>query len=182
MGSRIKKKTKIDVTFSPLTDKIELNKKCISLVKQWYSDQNPEGPNHGVLDYFTIEEAVVYINELPQKYKTSIGERGVRLSGGQRQRIGIARALYHDPRILIFDEATSALDNRTEAEVMEAIESLDRQITVILIAHRLSTVQRCDRILLLEQGRIAGFGTYAELLAGNGAFQRLASERPSLSS
>ena len=103
-----------------------------------------------------------------------VGERGVRLSGGQRQRIGLARALYKQAELLVLDEATSALDNRTEAEVMEAIETLDRQITVILIAHRLSTVQRCDRILLLEQGRIAGLGSYSELLAGNGAFQQLA--------
>jgi ATP-binding cassette, subfamily B, bacterial PglK len=106
-------------------------------------------------------------------YSTVVGERGVRLSGGQRQRIGIARALYRQADLLVLDEATSALDNRTEAEVMEAIDSLDRNITVILIAHRLSTVQRCDRIVLLEQGRIAGLGSYLELEAGNSAFQEL---------
>ena len=122
------------------------------------------------------------IESSSEGYATVVGERGVRLSGGQRQRIGLARALYKQAELLVLDEATSALDNRTEAEVMEAIESLDRQITVILIAHRLSTVQRCDRILLLEQRRIAGLGTYAELLAGNGAFQRLARERAPLSS
>ena len=122
------------------------------------------------------------IESSSEAYATVVGERGVRLSGGQRQRIGLARALYKQAELLVLDEATSALDNRTEAEVMEAIESLDRQITVILIAHRLSTVQLCDRILLLEQGRIAGFGTYAELLSGNGAFQQLAGERAPLSS
>lgn len=122
------------------------------------------------------------IESSPEGYATVVGERGVRLSGGQRQRIGLARALYKQAELLVLDEATSALDNRTEAEVMEAIEGLDRQITVILIAHRLSTVQRCDRILLLEQGRVAGLGSYRELLATNAAFQRLARERAPLSS
>ena len=122
------------------------------------------------------------IESSSQGYTTVVGERGVRLSGGQRQRIGLARALYKQAELLVLDEATSALDNRTEAEVMEAIEGLDRKITVILIAHRLSTVQPCDRILLLEQGRVAGLGGYSELLAGNAAFQRLARERAPLSS
>jgi ABC-type multidrug transport system fused ATPase/permease subunit len=108
-------------------------------------------------------------------YATVVGERGVRLSGGQRQRIGIARALYKQAELLVLDEATSALDNRTEAEVMEAIDGLDRTITVVMIAHRLSTVQRCDRIVLLEHGRIVGLGSYLELEAGNAAFQELAS-------
>jgi ATP-binding cassette subfamily B protein len=117
------------------------------------------------------------IESSSEGYAAMVGERGVRLSGGQRQRIGLARALYKQAELLVLDEATSALDNRTEAEVMAAIEGLDRQITVILIAHRLSTVQRCDRILLLEQGRIAGLGSYSQLLADNAAFQRLARER-----
>jgi ATP-binding cassette subfamily B protein len=110
-------------------------------------------------------------------YSTVVGERGVRLSGGQRQRIGIARALYRQAELLVLDEATSALDNRTEAEVMAAIDSLDRTITVILIAHRLSTVKRCDRIVVLEQGRISGVGPYQELEAGNAAFKALAHQR-----
>jgi ATP-binding cassette subfamily B protein len=117
------------------------------------------------------------IEASPEGYGTVVGERGVRLSGGQRQRIGIARALYRRAELLVLDEATSALDNRTEAEVMAAIDSLDRTITVILIAHRLSTVQRCDRIVVLEQGRIAGLGTYRELEASNAAFQALARQR-----
>jgi ATP-binding cassette subfamily B protein len=107
-------------------------------------------------------------------YATLVGERGVRLSGGQRQRIGIARALYKQAHLLVLDEATSALDNRTEAEVMEAIESLDLQITVILIAHRLSTVKRCDRVILLQRGQITGCGTFEELEAHNNAFRDLA--------
>ena len=93
-------------------------------------------------------------NELPRGYNTLVGERGVRLSGGQRQRIGIARALYHDPAVLIFDEATSALDNTTEASIMEAVGALHGKKTVILIAHRLTTVKQCDRILVLEQGQL----------------------------
>ena len=109
-------------------------------------------------------------------YSTIVGERGLKLSGGQRQRIGLARALYKQAELLVLDEATSALDNRTEAEVIEAIESMDHQITVIMIAHRLSTVQRCDRILLLEQGRIAGLGSYEELISSNAQFRQLAHE------
>jgi ATP-binding cassette subfamily B protein len=106
-------------------------------------------------------------------YATLVGERGVRLSGGQRQRIGIARALYKQAQLLVLDEATSALDNSTEAQVMAAIESLDRDITVILIAHRLSTVQSCDRVVLLEQGRIADCGRYDQLPALYKTFQEL---------
>jgi ATP-binding cassette subfamily B protein len=113
----------------------------------------------------------------PEGYDTLVGERGVRLSGGQRQRIGIARALYKQAQLLVLDEATSALDNRTEAEVMAAIEALDRRLTVVLIAHRLTTVRHCDRIVLLEQGRIAAMGSYRELEAGNAAFQALARQR-----
>ncbi len=103
------------------------------------------------------------INELPEKYQTLIGERGVRLSGGQRQRIGIARALYHNPQILILDEATSALDNLTEKGVMDGINSLSKNITIIIIAHRLSTVKNCDKIYILEKGEIKNEGTFQEL-------------------
>ncbi|MBV2350336.1 ABC transporter ATP-binding protein/permease [Synechococcus sp. HK05] len=117
------------------------------------------------------------IESSSEGYATVVGERGVRLSGGQRQRIGLARALYKQAELLVLDEATSALDNYTEELVMAAIEALNRQITVILIAHRLSTVQRCDRILVLEHGRIVGLGSYGELLAGNSVFQLLARRR-----
>jgi ABC-type multidrug transport system fused ATPase/permease subunit len=94
------------------------------------------------------------MHELPNKYQTTIGERGVRLSGGQRQRIGIARALYHNPQVLILDEATSALDNQTEQAVMDAVNNITKNITIILIAHRLNTVKNCDIIFKLEKGQI----------------------------
>jgi ABC-type bacteriocin/lantibiotic exporter with double-glycine peptidase domain len=94
------------------------------------------------------------IDELPKQYQTTIGERGVRLSGGQRQRIGIARALYHNPQVLILDEATNALDNLTEKAVMDSINNLSKDITIILIAHRLDTVKKCDKIFLLENGKL----------------------------
>lgn len=93
---------------------------------------------------------------LPQGYATAVGERGITLSGGQRQRIGIARALYHDPDLLVFDEATSALDNDTEAAVMDALNDLAGAKTIIIIAHRLTTIARCDQVIRLEQGRVVG--------------------------
>ena len=102
-------------------------------------------------------------DELPKQYQTTIGERGVRLSGGQRQRIGIARALYHNPKVLILDEATSALDDQTEQAVMEAINNLNKKITIILIAHRLNTVKNCDIIYKLDKGQLISQGTYNEL-------------------
>ena len=115
-------------------------------------------------------------NELPQQYETTVGERGVRLSGGQRQRIGIARALYHKPQVLILDEATSALDNLTERAVMEAIHNLGHEITIILIAHRLSTVRACDTIFLLESGELKAKGSYAELIQASEQFRLMAKE------
>ena len=110
-------------------------------------------------------------NELPNKYETTIGERGVRLSGGQRQRVGIARALYHDPQVLILDEATSALDNITEKAVMDAVNNLNKNKTIILIAHRLSTVKNCDKIFLLEKGELVCEGTFEELIKVNDNFR-----------
>ena len=103
-------------------------------------------------------------NDLPKKYKTTIGERGIRLSGGQRQRIGIARALYNNPKVLIFDEATSALDNKTEQLVMDAVNNLNNDITIILIAHRLNTVKKCDIIFKFEKGKLIKSGSYNELI------------------
>ena len=115
------------------------------------------------------------IRDLPQGYETEVGERGVRLSGGQRQRIGIARALYYDPAVLILDEATSALDNLTERAVMDAVTNLAHAKTIIMIAHRLTTVRACDTIFLMEDGRLAAQGTFDKLVADNETFRRMAS-------
>lgn len=114
------------------------------------------------------------IQDLPQGYATTVGERGVRLSGGQRQRIGIARALYRNPQVLILDEATSALDNLTEQAVMEAVNNLGRDITIILIAHRLSTLRQCDQIHLLERGEVTARGTFEELTQASERFRAMA--------
>ena len=113
------------------------------------------------------------LTELPDGYATLIGERGVRLSGGQRQRIGIARALYHDADLIVFDEATSALDNLTEREVMAAVTSLPGEKTVVMIAHRLSTVKVCDRIVMMEAGQVKDVGSWDELTSRNTAFRAL---------
>jgi ABC-type multidrug transport system fused ATPase/permease subunit len=114
------------------------------------------------------------INDLPEGLNTEIGERGVRLSGGQRQRIGIARALYHNPEVLIFDEATSALDNLTEKYITEEINLLKGSRTIILVAHRLTTVQNCDCIYFIKNGRLADSGRYEHLLENNPEFRQMA--------
>jgi ATP-binding cassette, subfamily B, bacterial PglK len=111
---------------------------------------------------------------LPKGLDTETGERGIRLSVGQRQRVVIARALYRRPAVLVFDEATSALDNLTEREITAAIDALAREKTIIIVAHRMTTVRNCDRIVFLVDGKIADVGTYDELLARNPDFSRLA--------
>ena len=103
------------------------------------------------------------MNELPEKYQTIVGERGVRLSGGQRQRIGIARALYRNPKLLVLDEATNALDNQTEKKIIENLTSLSKNITIVMIAHRLDTIKMSDNIFLLENGELKISGTFKKL-------------------
>ncbi|MBM0742261.1 ABC transporter ATP-binding protein [Phormidium sp. CLA17] len=119
-----------------------------------------------------IANADQFIVEFPEGYQTWVGERGVNLSGGQRQRLAIARAVLLNPRILILDEATSALDSESEALVQEALERLMNNRTVFIIAHRLATVRRADRILVLEQGYVVESGTHAELLSKEGRYAR----------
>jgi len=117
------------------------------------------------------------VNELPKGNKTVVGERGVRLSGGERQRVGIARALYHNPAVLVLDEATSALDGATERAVFAAIENVARVKTLIIIAHRLSTVRNCAAVYVIDYGRIVASGTYDELMESSARFQEMARGR-----
>ena len=123
-----------------------------------------------VLDLAQLSDVVL---ELPDGLDNVVGESGIQLSGGQRQRLGVARALYHDPSILMFDEATSALDNETEFKLTEVLESFRGRLTTITIAHRLSTVQRCDRLLYLEQGKLVADGTFSELNKAIPGFTRM---------
>lgn len=120
-----------------------------------------------------LAQAADFIVALPSGFDTVVGERGVRLSGGQRQRLGVARALYMQPAVLVFDEATSALDGLTEEALMHEVNALSGERTVILIAHRLRTVQACNRIIVMDEGRIAAEGDYQHLAASSGVFREL---------
>ena len=128
------------------------------------------------IDFAAVEEAAKvanahqFISQFTQGYHTWVGERGVNLSGGQRQRLAIARAVLLNPRILILDEATSALDSESEALVQEALERIMKGRTVFIIAHRLATVRKSDRILVMEKGTIVESGRHEELLAKNGRY------------
>ena len=115
-----------------------------------------------------------FIQGLPQGYETRVGERGVRLSGGQRQRIGIARALYRDATCLVLDEATNALDPGTEAEILAVLEKIRGSRTIVVIAHRLSSLARCDRVLMIEDGKLVADGSFQALLRDNPQFRRFA--------
>ena len=159
--------------------------RCIGFVPQhiYLSDDTVAaniafGIDHKDIDQQAVERASklaslheFIINEMPKQYQTTIGERGIRLSGGQRQRIGIARALYHYPKVLIFDEATSALDGTTEKIVMDSINNLRQDVTIIIIAHRLSTVKRCDKIYVLDKGKLKAQGNFDELVILDSQFR-----------
>ncbi len=125
---------------------------------------------HHVLAQAQLGELVA---SLPAGVDSELGERGARISGGQRQRVGIARALFREPKLLVLDEATSALDNETERMITETIRSLQGDVTLIVIAHRLSTVRHCDRIAVLEEGRLTGLGSFDELRRSHAGFARL---------
>lgn len=132
------------------------------------------------INYDKVHQALklAHLDELISKYEngvhTRVGERGVQLSGGQRQRIGIARALYYKSEVLVFDEATSSLDGISEKKIMEAINNFSGKKTIIMIAHRLKTVQKCDQIFFLDKGQIIDNGTYQELFETNEHFKNMA--------
>jgi ABC-type multidrug transport system fused ATPase/permease subunit len=137
------------------------------------------GLDSNLINQFEIEEAAKianlhnFIMTLPNRYETIVGDRGVKLSGGQRQRIGIARALYRKPKILVLDEATSALDNLTEFAVMDAVQKLSHKLTIIIVAHRLTTLKSCDQIIFMDSGRIADIGTYQSMVKRNANFKSM---------
>jgi len=140
-----------------------------------YGVPNDQIDRDAVVDAARVANLDAFIlNELPQGYDTMVGERGIRLSGGQIQRIGIARAVYRKPALLVLDEATSALDNLTESVVMEAISNLGNRLTIIVVAHRLSTVRICDCIYVMENGRVSDSGNFNQLINRSGRFRDLA--------
>ena len=114
-----------------------------------------------------------FIMTLKDGYDTIVGESGVTLSGGQRQRLAIARALIQKTEIILFDEATSALDNETQAEIQQSIHNMQGEYTILIIAHRLSTVINSDRLILIDQGKVKGIGTHQELLEHNAIYKKL---------
>ena len=133
----------------------------------------PEANENQIIHAAKLAFAWEFIEQLPERLDAMVGEDGVRLSGGQRQRLAIARAILRDPPILILDEATSALDSESEKLVQAALSNLMEHRTTLVIAHRLSTVQHADRIVVLERGRIVEIGTHSQLLRNGGVYTRL---------
>jgi ATP-binding cassette, subfamily B, bacterial HlyB/CyaB len=139
--------------------------------------QNSELPLEQVVEAAKLAEAHSFIQDLTLGYNTKVGERGANLSGGQRQRIAIARALLGDPAILILDEATSSLDTESERRFQQNLERISRHRTTFIIAHRLSTVQKADRILVLDRGILVEQGNHAELIQAQGLYFHLAQQQ-----
>jgi ABC-type multidrug transport system fused ATPase/permease subunit len=134
-------------------------------------------PKDRLREAVALASADSFVEELPEGFGTRLGDRGTRLSGGQQQRIAIARAVVAEPDILILDEATSHLDSLTETAIQRAIDTLSHQVTLIVVAHRLSTVRKADRIIVLQQGRIIEQGTHAELSKAQGQYWHLLSHQ-----
>jgi ATP-binding cassette subfamily B protein len=132
-----------------------------------------QADEHRVWDALEAAQLQDFVVDLPYGLHTPVGENGLRLSGGQRQRLALARAFYRHAQFLVLDEATSALDNRTESEVIEALEVVGRRCTTVVIAHRLSTVQRCDRIYEFDRGEVKAYGSFSELQALSDSFREL---------
>jgi ATP-binding cassette, subfamily B, bacterial PglK len=132
--------------------------------------------DEALADAIRLAQLTDFVASLPMGLDTVVGERGVRVSGGQRQRVAIARALYSRPQVIVFDEGTSALDNATEASLISALDRLRGRHTIFLVAHRLSSVRNCDRIIFLERGRISDVGSYDELLSRSDGFRSLAAQ------
>lgn len=141
---------------------------------------NPEASDEAVIAAATAACAHEFIMGLPDGYETAVGERGIKLSGGQKQRIAIARMFVKQPSVILLDEATSALDNVSEAGVQEALERLMKGRTIIAVAHRLTTIQDFDRIVVMDQGRVAESGTYSQLMETRGLFYRLSEGKDSI--
>ena len=133
---------------------------------------NPEADDEAIQQAAVSAEAIGFINDLPLGMDTLVGERGIKLSGGQRQRLSLARAILKNPPILILDEATSAVDNETEAAIQRSLAVISRQRTVLMVAHRLSTIVAADEIIVLEHGRIVERGKHRALIASNGHYAR----------
>ena len=136
-----------------------------------YGIDSNEIDEQRVLESLQIAQLGELVEDLPLGLYTEVGDNGIRLSGGQRQRLALARAFYRESKLLVLDEATSALDNKTESDVINAIELIARRCTIIFIAHRLSTIKKCDRIYEFDNGRIKSSGNYKDLLEKSESFR-----------